>query len=219
MAQQQITLSSLFNTSTNSNHIFTTSDIFDKNKNKLLSTILLNLDGNLSALENVVNTFLTGEENNDGTINRLKELVAAIQANASSIDDIISGYVKEEDVANNLTTVDAGKVLDARQGKALNDAIALKVATADIVDDCTHTDTNKPLSANQGKALKDALDTHTAKFTETQSGDLVYNTKDLTETGIAIGSSAATATDFHGKLKIITETYTYDDGESESESA
>lgn len=35
--------------------------------------------------------------------------------------------VNTSDIANNLTTTTAGKVLDARQGKALNDAISNSV--------------------------------------------------------------------------------------------
>ena len=113
----------------------------------------------VSTLYNTVNTFLTGADNDDGTLNRLSELVAAIQANAGSIDALLSDKVAKTDIADNLATNDATKVLSAAQGVVLKTAVDAKVATADIVDDCTHTDADKPLSANQGKVLKDALDT------------------------------------------------------------
>lgn len=47
--------------------------------------------------------------------NKLKDFFASKQA--------LTSKVNTSDIANNLTTTDSGKVLDARQGKALNDAL------------------------------------------------------------------------------------------------
>lgn len=47
----------------------------------------------LTALKTSVETFLTGEADADGVINRLSELVAAIQANKDSIDALVGDKV------------------------------------------------------------------------------------------------------------------------------
>ena len=75
-----------------------------------------------------------------------------IESNVGGLSD---NKVNKTDIANNLTTETAGKVLDATQGKILNDA---KVNYTDIKDNLTSTDVDKPLSAKQGKILKDAID-------------------------------------------------------------
>lgn len=54
---------------------------------------------------------------------------------------------KSSDVANNLTTSSSGKVLDARQGKALNDLLAANTSAA------LSTDTNK-ITVNYARARK-----------------------------------------------------------------
>lgn len=86
---------------------------------------------------------------------------------AGNVDDIANNKISTTAIANNLTTNDSGKVLDARQGKALNEA---KVNYTDIVDDLTHTDADKPLSANQGKVLKTAIDAIDSDLNTTTTG-------------------------------------------------
>lgn len=52
------------------------------------------------------------------------------------------GAVSQDDIANNLTTTEAGKVLDARQGKALNDKINATQSDITIIiegNQTTHT--------------------------------------------------------------------------------
>lgn len=73
------------------------------------------------------------------------------------------GAVSISDVANNLTTTDSGKVLDARQGKVLNDAIDLKLDKANVVNNLTTTAEGYALDARQGKAIKDYIDDLTEK--------------------------------------------------------
>ena len=65
--------------------------------------------------------------------------------------------VNKSDVVNNVTTTTAGKVLDARQGKALQDGINTKVNTSDVVNNTTTTTAGKVLDARQGKALQDGI--------------------------------------------------------------
>jgi len=86
---------------------------------------------------------------------------------AGNVDDIANNKISTTAIANNLTTNDSGKVLDARQGKALNES---KVNYTDIVDDLTHTDADKPLSANQGKVLKTAIDAIDSDLNTTTTG-------------------------------------------------
>lgn len=88
---------------------------------------------------------------------------------AGNVSDLSTNKINTTAIANNLTTVDAGKVLDARQGKTLNEA---KVNYTDIVDDVTHTDPDKPLSANQGKLLKDAINTINTNIGATEADGL-----------------------------------------------
>lgn len=79
---------------------------------------------------------------------------------ANAVALIMGGITLAEDgaltgkVANNLTTTASGKVLDARQGKALKTLIDDCLTADDIEDDLVGTAANKALSANQGTALK-----------------------------------------------------------------
>ena len=106
------------------------------------------------------------------------------------------GAVSTTDVANNLTTTAAGKVLDARQGKVLKDLIdglTIPTKTSDLVNDSgflsgndvannlTTTTAGKVLDARQGKALKDLIDaisvpTKTSDLTNDGDGDSPFVT-------------------------------------------
>lgn len=63
--------------------------------------------------------FLTGEDNQNDVIDRLSELVAAIQQNKTTIESLTSGKLSYSDIVNDLTTGGTNKVLSAEQGKAL----------------------------------------------------------------------------------------------------
>ena len=52
--------------------------------------------------------------------------LAVAQGYTGTLDEWLAEILRAEDIADNLTTAAAGKVLDARQGKALSDALALK---------------------------------------------------------------------------------------------
>lgn len=78
------------------------------------------------ALQETVATFsdfLTGEDDSNGTIDRLKELVAEISANKTSIAEIVAGYAKKEDIVDDLVSTDVDKPLSANQGRALKTLI------------------------------------------------------------------------------------------------
>ena len=144
------------------------------------------LQSSLSSLSTTVNNFLTGEPD-DGTIDRLSELVNAINENKDSNDALVADHVKKSEIVNDLTTGGADKVLSAEQGKALKTLI-------DALDGKSHDHSNK-----------DVLD----GITKAGSGNLVFNGKELTgETGIAFGDSIENATAYTGKLRVVVEDYT-----------
>lgn len=63
-----------------------------------------------------------------------------------------------QDVSNTLTTTEAGKVLDARQGKVLDGKVAEKLDKTDVVNGLTETAAGKALDARQGKVLNEKID-------------------------------------------------------------
>lgn len=79
------------------------------------------------------------------------------------------------DIANNLTTENAGKVLDARQGKALNEAIQGRQSTLTFDSTPTANSTNPVTSGGVKTALDAKLDTAN-----------VYNGLDKTASGFAL---------------------------------
>jgi hypothetical protein len=60
---------------------------------------------------------------NDINLDTVQEIANYIKANKSLIDSVTVNKVNVSDIANNLTTVASGKVLDGRQGKILKDSI------------------------------------------------------------------------------------------------
>ena len=122
------------------------------------------------------------------------------------------GAVATTDVANNLTTTAAGKVLDARQGKALKDLIdAITVPTktsdltndsgflssSDVANDLTTTAAGKVLDARQGKALKDLVDAITVP---TKTSDL---TNDGDGNSPFLTAAAAGAPDMQQAINVL----------------
>lgn len=97
---------------------------------------LSNISKSLGALEDVINEFLTGTEDNDGTIDRLKEIVAYIQTNKNLIDSLRDDKVAKTDIVDTLDNTDTTKVLAASVGakiiKAISDAVQGKITDADL---------------------------------------------------------------------------------------
>lgn len=131
-------------------------NLTSEDTNKPLSALQgKTLDGKISALNTAMTQAFGTTYDNSNTI---ATAIATAEQNAKNYAD--TNKVDKINIYNGLDYVPAvgatdNKVLDARQGKALNDS---KINYTDIIDDVTHTDTNKPLSANQGKLLKDAID-------------------------------------------------------------
>lgn len=65
--------------------------------------------------------------------------------------------VDTDHVANNLTTTDSGKVLDARQGKALKELADAKFPAANVYNGLDKTSSGYALDARQGKALREQI--------------------------------------------------------------
>lgn len=57
------------------------------------------LQKSLSSLSVTVNNFLTGDPDDNGTLDRLRELVAAIEANKGSIDALVADHATKAELA------------------------------------------------------------------------------------------------------------------------
>ncbi|WP_300801905.1 hypothetical protein [uncultured Desulfovibrio sp.] len=163
--------------------------VLDRTSGKRLNVILadtLALGGELEALKTALETFLSGEADG-GAVDRLKELVAAIQANKDSIDALVADHLKKGDIINDLTSGGAEKVLSAEQGKALK-------ALVDAVQAKAHSHENADLLAGLSTAV---------------SGNLLYNGKELDGSGIEIVTSAEDPAPQTGlRLRIVVDDYT-----------
>ena len=152
--------------------------------NALKDGDIMTVQDSLAALQTAVDTFLKGEADG-GTIDRLVELVAAINENKGSIDALVSDHVAKDDIVNDLTTGGVDKVLSAEQGKALK-------ALLDGLSGSSHAHANKTVLDGVG---------------EDGSGDLTYNGKTLGETGMAFVTSAEESPVFTGKVRMVLADY------------
>ena len=75
-----------------------------------------------------------------GVTGEINVQVLADVYSKSQVDTLLGAKVNTLDVVDNLTTTVAGKVLDARQGKALSDAIAQSTATIEGTSSITWTE-------------------------------------------------------------------------------
>lgn len=156
-----------------------------------LSTSYDNLKKIETALEAVktdLAVFLSGEEDG-GTIDRLSELIKAINENKGTIEALTSDKVNKADIVDGLTSTDADKPLSANQGRALKALIDAISETVGTLGNSSHGHDN--LEVLNG-ASKDA------------SGNFVYNGKVLNgETGIAFKASADAESVYTGKLDFV----------------
>lgn len=74
-------------------------------------------------------------------INAIADRVANQLVSNSDLQDILSDYILKSAIANNLSITEEGKVLDARQGKALNDAYT-------TLNNTVYNHTEHPVSVN-----------------------------------------------------------------------
>lgn len=78
---------------------------------------------NLSKLYNLITAINTLLTSNDVNLDTLQEVINTIKSDEGLISSLTTNKVNVSDIVNVLTTTATGKVLDARQGKALNDLI------------------------------------------------------------------------------------------------
>lgn len=151
---------------------------------------LLKLSTALNGLKSTVNAFLNGEADG-GTMDRLVELVTAINENKGNITALTSDKVAKADIVNALTSEDATKVLSAAQGKALKtliDELDGKLAQQIAA-----------IHSHDNKAVLDGL-------SKNASGDLVYNGKTLDgTTSVAVLASADATPVYDAKIAFVVE--------------
>lgn len=87
------------------------------------------LKQDLTALETTLQTFLTGEDDDNGALDRLKELIAAIQANKDSIAALVADKVTKDELDSLITRV---KALEEKNWTLL-DGISTNEATGNLV--------------------------------------------------------------------------------------
>ena len=189
MAESIKLISSFLNPQTGKEMPIDSAAVLDRASGKRLDVILtdtLALGGELEALKTSLETFLTGEADG-GAVDRLTELVAAIQANKDSIDALVADHLKKGDIINDLTSGGAEKVLSAEQGKALN-------ALVDAVQAKAHSHANADLLAGLSTA---------------ENGNLICNGKELDGSGIELVTGPEDPAPQTGlRLRIVVSDYT-----------
>lgn len=85
----------------------------------------------------------------------IKDASGSWAAPVESTLELNTPYVLTENIVDNLTSEQSGKVLSANQGKVLQET---KINISDIVNDLTTGGATKVLSAQQGVALKNIID-------------------------------------------------------------
>lgn len=114
--------------------------------------------GKTDDASNVTNTFTQATARNQLTSG--EKLSVSLGKIMKFFADIKTGAFHT--VVNNLTTTVEGRVLDARQGKALNDA---KLPKANVINNLTTTAAGYALDARQGKTLNDKITSANANLT------------------------------------------------------
>lgn len=99
-------------------------------------------------------------QSDDLTLDTVQEIVNYIKANKDALTLLGGSKINISDIANNLTTTATGKVLDARQGKALKDLIdALQATVSGLQTEAAGFATKGELSAVAANAVPTISDT------------------------------------------------------------
>ena len=124
----------------------------------------------LADVKTRLNNFLSGSDDDNGLIDRLSELVAAIQQNKDTIEALTSGKLSADDIVNDLTTGGTTKILSAEQGKALKALIdAIHVFSNEAVLD-ELSDVNGELYYNGEAVNKIYTAYYDGNLSETDAG-------------------------------------------------
>lgn len=141
-----------------STDIHTSKAVIDADISAAVATAQTALSTALAELETLLNTFLDGAADG-GDIDRLKELVAAINANKDSIDALLLDTINKADIVDDLATGGVGKVLSAEQGKTLKALIdTLGTNLGDVHNHANLADVLDKLSVADGKLKFDGGD-------------------------------------------------------------
>lgn len=125
---------------------------------------LLKITNDLLGVKNTLNVFLQGAPDG-GDLDRLIELVNAINQNRDSITALTSAKVDKTDIVDNLTTQDATKVLSAKQGYVLKQYI--DQVAQDLTNTINGLHTHNNLAVLQGITVS------------ANSGGLIYGGVDM----------------------------------------
>lgn len=113
-------LAQICNPATGEKLPFSSADIYDitrkKSLDQVVDDVLAKLEGlsgaeikqlktDLAALKTTFNAFMSGEDDDNGALDRLKELVAAIQANKGSIDALVADKATKTELEALITRV------------------------------------------------------------------------------------------------------------------
>lgn len=151
------------------------------------------LSSKLDELQGRLTNFLDSE---DPQLDSLSEIIAYIQSNRSSIQDLVTDKVDVDSIVDNLDSTDASKVLSAKQGnslKALIDAISTSISNVDNT-----SDSSKPVSTAQQDAINAAY-ANATKYADTKIADLIDGAPETMDTlkevaeAIQVNKDVATA--------------------------
>lgn len=146
----------------------------------------------IAAVKKMVTDFLEGEAD-EGDIDRLVELVTAIQNNKTTIDSLLKDKLSADDILDVLTSEATDKALSAKQGKVLKDLIDGLQTALDELGESNHGHTNK-----------ETLDA----ISKDAAGDLTFNGKTLDgKTSVAFVANSTAEPVFDGKLVMVVEAY------------
>lgn len=148
-------------------------------------------DGDFAGLDSNGNLTDSGKKASDfvGTSSFYATELPMSSSDSTKVSTAIANKINTSDIANNLTTTAEGKVLDARQGKALSDTVSGKVSGPSSVT----ADRVAVFNGTSGKVIKDSGYTiaksvpSNADFTNTWRG--IQN--NLTSTSTTDSLSAA----------------------------
>lgn len=155
----------------------------------------------LVTLTNTVNTFLSGEPD-DGTIDRLSELVREIQNNRTDLDDVLANKVSKSDISDAINSNSSTNVASSKAVKTVQDNIPL-------------TATATPLLASGngsvGSSAKWAKEDHVHPEQTTITGNAGTATALETARTIEISGDASGSASFDGTSNIDIEIAIADD--------
>lgn len=152
----------------------------------------------LDTLSNTVSTFLNGSDDSNGTIDRLSELVKAINANKTSVDAILVDKVDKSSISDAVNSSSSDTVASSAAVKTAydaavrqaTDAVFGQVELSDSVNDSA-SDTAAHIAATP-KAVAVAYTAATTQATDSAQGQVLLSDATDGTAAAASGHTAAT---------------------------